>query len=128
MATIMRAEEGSLFAPPPHAQSHAPEQRAEAADDEDYFSFDSGDEADHAGPELTPPGSPRAQPPSARFTKDMDVLVGLADLEISPSYPPYAFDSPGEGALVRSQGRHKKQNNGAASSSSSMDGGRQLHF
>ena len=127
MATVMRAEEGSLFAPPPaNDQSRQPQQGEDDSGDDGYYSFASADDG-AAGTARTPPPSPHA-PCSARFTREEEVLQGLSDFEISPRYPPYAF-SPGEGVLQRSQGRNKVPNHGRYSdASSSAEGARQLHF
>ena len=109
------AELGTVFAPPPHvpareetAAAPAAAPLSDASDDGEY----SWDEATVVprSPRPTPPSTPPASPqppPSTRATREGAVLQGLADLEVSPRYPPYEFESPGEGSMSRSQGRAK---------------------
>ena len=125
-AIICRAEEGTLFAPLPADARQQPRAADEAADtdgaDRGRYSFPPS--YDEEPTQTTSPTSPviAAQPPpSVRATREEVVLRGLADVEISPCYPPYAFNSPGDGAMSRSQGRRKVPNRSGSEASGSCE-------
>ena len=106
-ASVLRAEEGTIFAPPARQEAACGDCACSEGDSD--FSFDEGGvntaDVDADTPPPSRVGSP-GPPPSVRATREGGLLQGLADLEISPSYPPYVF-SPGEGSMSRSQGRAK---------------------